>query len=68
MLRKTILLLMGAAGVALAHLAVLAAAGLADPRLAAAAFGVALLAMGADELAGALAADWPRLVEELGQA
>src|SRR5438046_2346687 len=55
MLRKTILLLMAAGGVAFAVLAVLAAAGLADPRLAAVAFGVALIAMGADELAGARA-------------
>src|SRR5262249_50749211 len=58
MLRKTILLLMGAAGVAFALLAVLAAAGLADPRLAAAAFGVAVLAAGADEILGALVAGW----------
>ena len=60
MLRKAILLLMATGGAAFVLLVVLATAGLADPRLAAAAFGVALLAMGADELAGARAADWPR--------
>ncbi len=60
MLRKAILLLMAAAGLAFALLAVLAAAGLADPRLAAAAFGVALLSAGADELAGDRGADWAR--------
>ena len=60
MLRKSILLVMAAGAVAFALLAVLAAAGLADPRLAAAACGVTWLAMGADELAGALIADWAR--------
>src|SRR4051794_4104742 len=60
MLRKAVLLLIGAAGVAFALLAVLAATGLADPRLAAAAFGVALLAAGADGVAGGLVAGWPR--------
>jgi hypothetical protein len=59
-LRKTIFMLMGAGAVAFAILAVLAAAGLADPRLAAAAFGVALLAGGVDGVAGALVPDWPR--------
>jgi hypothetical protein len=49
-----------AGAVAFALLGVLAAAGLADPRFAAAAFGVALLAVGADEVAGALVAGWPR--------
>src|SRR5579883_1725262 len=51
-------LLMTAGGLAFALLAVLAVAGLADPRLAGAAFGVAVLAMGVDELAGALVAGW----------
>jgi hypothetical protein len=51
---------MGAAGMTFALLAVLAATGLADPRLAAAAFGLALLAAGADGVAGALVAGWPR--------
>lgn len=50
--------LMAAAGLAFVLLAVLAGAGLADPRLAAAAFGVAVLAAGADEVAGALVAGW----------
>jgi hypothetical protein len=51
-------LLMAAGAVAFALLAVLAAAGLADPRLAGAAFGVAVLAIGVDELAGVVVAGW----------
>ena len=59
MVLQTVLsLLMAAGAVAFALLAVLAAAGLADPRLAGAAFGVAVLAMGVDELAGAVVAGW----------
>jgi hypothetical protein len=60
MLRKTFFLLMAAGGAAFVLLAVPAAAGLAGPRLAVAAFGVAMLAAGADGVAGALVADWPR--------
>src|SRR5579885_1978826 len=57
-LQTVLSLLMAAGAVAFALLAALAAAGRADLRLAAAAFGVAMLAMGVDELAGALVAGW----------
>ncbi len=60
MLRKTILMLMGVAGVSFGILAILAAAGLADPRFAAVAFGIAMLAAGVDGIAGATVAGWPR--------
>ncbi len=53
-------LVMTVACAAFFPLAVLAAAGLADPRFASAAFGVAMLAVGADGIAGALVAEWPR--------
>jgi hypothetical protein len=59
-LQTVFLLLVSTGGVAFAILAVLAATGLADPRLGAAAFGVTLLAAGADEIAGALVTDWVR--------
>ncbi len=59
-LRVVLKLLMSAGAVAFGVLAVLAAAGRVDPRLGAAVFGVTLLAVGADEAAGALIADWPR--------
>lgn len=55
---RVVSLLMVAGGVAFGILAVLAATGLVDPLLAATAFGIAMLAMGVDELAGALVAGW----------
>jgi hypothetical protein len=57
-LRIVILLLISVGGLSFAVLAVLAATGLADPRFAAAAFGVALLAAGANDIADVLIADW----------
>ena len=60
MLRKSILLLMGIAGAVFALLAVLAATGLVDSRFPLAAFVVALLAAGADGVAGALVDGWTR--------
>ena len=57
-LRVVIFLPMATAGAAFVLLVVLVTAGLADPRLAAAAFGVAVLAASAHEFAGALVADW----------
>jgi hypothetical protein len=60
-LHGLIFFLMGAAAAAFVLLAVLAAAGLTDPRYAAAAFGIVFLAVGADGVAGALVADWPRV-------
>jgi hypothetical protein len=57
-LRIVILLLISVGGLSFAVLAVLAATGPADPRFAAAAFGVALLAAGANEIADVLVADW----------
>ncbi|MFL5241069.1 MAG: hypothetical protein ACJ8FY_03090 [Gemmataceae bacterium] len=52
---------MAAASAAFVVLAVLGATGRANPRLAAAAFGVAVVAAGASEIAGAVVADWPRV-------
>ena len=60
-LRGVIFILMSASCAAFVLLVVLAAAGLVDPRLAAAAFGTAYLTVGADGVAGALVADWPRV-------
>ena len=57
-LRHAILLLMATGGVAFVLLVV---AGLADSRLAAAAFGVTMLVAGADGVFGAMIAEWERV-------
>lgn len=54
-------LLIATAGLAFVFLALLAAAGLVDPRFAAVAFGIAALDAGVDEVAGALVAGWAPL-------
>jgi hypothetical protein len=57
-LRVVIFVPMVTALAAFVLLVVLGMAGLADPRLAAAAFGIAVLAASAHQIAGALGADW----------
>ncbi|HEY3969256.1 MAG TPA: hypothetical protein VGM05_32190 [Planctomycetaceae bacterium] len=57
-LQVVLSVLLTAGGLTFIPLAVLGAAGLVDPRFAAVAFGVTLLAAGADELTGVVVAGW----------